>query len=59
MSLRVFPNLRRTHEYWNLPLTQTSSLFISWLLSHFVEKKHFHGNVGTYKIGGRSRGITP
>jgi hypothetical protein len=24
---------------------------ISWLLSRFVEKKYFHGNVGTYKIG--------
>jgi hypothetical protein len=57
--VRVFPNLRRTHEYRNLPLTQTSSLFISWLLSHFVEKKHFHGNVGTYKIGGDPGGITP
>jgi hypothetical protein len=22
------------------------------LLSHFIEKKYFHGNMGTYKIGG-------
>jgi hypothetical protein len=28
-----------------------NSLFISSLLSHFVEKKYFHGNMGTYKIG--------
>ncbi len=27
------------------------SLLISLLLSQFVEKKYFHGNVGTYKIG--------
>jgi len=27
-------------------------LFISSLLSHFIEKKYFHRNVGTYKIGG-------
>jgi hypothetical protein len=27
---------------------------ISLLLSHFVKKKYFHGNVGTDKIGGRS-----
>jgi hypothetical protein len=29
-----------------------NSIFISSLLSHFLEKKYFHGNVGTYKIGG-------
>jgi hypothetical protein len=28
-----------------------NSLSISSLLSHFVEKKYFHGNMGTYKIG--------
>jgi hypothetical protein len=28
-----------------------NSLFVSWLLSHFVEKKYFCGNVGTYEIG--------
>jgi hypothetical protein len=36
----------RTSPYVN------NSLFISSLLSHFVEKKYFHGNMGTYKIGG-------
>jgi hypothetical protein len=29
-----------------------NSLFISSFFSHFLEKKYFHGNVGTYKIGG-------
>jgi len=36
----------RTSPYVN------NSVFISLLLSHFVEKKYFHGNTGTYKIGG-------
>jgi hypothetical protein len=27
---------------------------LSSLLSHFVKKKYFHGNMGTYKIGGAS-----
>jgi hypothetical protein len=36
VSPRVFPNLRRMHEYWNLPLMGSNSLFISLLLSHFV-----------------------
>jgi hypothetical protein len=36
-----------------------NSLFISSLLSHFVEKKYFHGNIETYKIGGISPSITP
>jgi hypothetical protein len=31
-----------------------NSLFISSLLSRFVKKKYFHGNMGTYKIGGAS-----
>jgi hypothetical protein len=29
-----------------------NSLFISWLLSCLVEKKYFHGNMGTNKIEG-------
>jgi hypothetical protein len=36
----------RTSPYGNNPHT------ISWVLSCFIEKKYFHGNVGTYKIGG-------
>jgi hypothetical protein len=28
-----------------------NSLLISSFLSHFVEKKYFHRNMGTYKIG--------
>jgi hypothetical protein len=48
MSLRVFPNLCRTHEYENLPLFKQ----LSFIFPHFVEKKYFHGNMGTYKIGG-------
>jgi hypothetical protein len=47
---RVFLNLRRKHDYRKLPLCK-HSLFISLLLSCFVEKKYFLGNVGTYKIG--------
>jgi hypothetical protein len=35
-----------------------NSLLISWLLSRFVEKKYFYGNVGTYEIGDLP-GITP
>jgi hypothetical protein len=49
MSLRVFPNLGRTHSAY-----VNNSLFIFSLLSDFVEKKYFHGNVRTYKIGGAS-----
>jgi len=46
MSLIVFPNPRermstRTSTYLN------DSLFIFSLLSHFIEKKYFHRNVGT------------
>jgi hypothetical protein len=51
VSPRVFPNLRRTHEYRN-SLYINNSLFISSLLSHFIETKYFHGNMGTYKIEG-------
>jgi hypothetical protein len=47
----VFPNLRRMHKY-GTSLYVNNSLFISSLPSPFVEKKYFHGNVGTYKIGG-------
>jgi hypothetical protein len=47
----MFPNLRRTHKYGNLPLCKQLSFYFL-LLSHFIEKKYFHGNMGTYKIGG-------
>jgi len=50
VSPREFPNLRRMHEYSSLYVN--NFLFIFGLLSHFVEKKYFHGNMGTYKIGG-------
>jgi hypothetical protein len=43
VSLRLFPNLKRTHEYENLPLRKGGSLLISLLLSNFIEKKYFHG----------------
>jgi hypothetical protein len=45
---RVFLNLRSmgTSPYVN------NSLFISSLLSHFIEKKYFHGNMRIYNIGG-------
>jgi hypothetical protein len=36
----------RTSPYVN------NSVIISLLLSHFIEKKYFRGNTGTYKIGG-------
>jgi hypothetical protein len=42
---RVFPNLRRTH---GTSLYVINSLFIAFLLPHLVEKKYFHGNVGTH-----------
>jgi hypothetical protein len=29
-----------------------NSFFVSSLLSYFIEKKYFHGIMGTYKIGG-------
>jgi hypothetical protein len=47
MSLRVFPNLRRSHKYENLSTFPfaNNSLLISSLLSCFVEKKYFHGNI--------------
>jgi hypothetical protein len=52
-SLRVFPNLRRTHKYENLslPYLNNSLLISSLLLSWLVEKEYFHGNMKTYKIG--------
>jgi hypothetical protein len=28
-----------------------NSRLIAWLLSRFVEKKYFFGNLGTYEIG--------
>jgi len=50
MSLRMFPNLRRMPEY-RTPCIN-NSIFVSSLLSYFIEKKYFHGIMGTYKIGG-------
>jgi hypothetical protein len=41
-----------TSLYINNSLFTYYVLFISSLLSHFVEKKYFHGNMGTDKIGG-------
>jgi hypothetical protein len=41
-----------TSLYINNSLFTYYVIFISSLLSHFVEKKYFHGNMGTYKIGG-------
>jgi hypothetical protein len=40
MNMR--PSLKQTNN----------SLLMFSLLSHFIEKKYFHGNMGTYKIGG-------
>jgi hypothetical protein len=46
----VFPNLRRTHKYGNLLLCkQLCFYFLAFF--HFIEKKYFHGDTGTYKIG--------
>jgi hypothetical protein len=45
----VFPNLRKMHKYSPYG---NNSLFISSLLSCFIERKYFNGNMGTYKIGG-------
>jgi hypothetical protein len=41
----VFPNLRKTHEYKNLPLRKHS--FISFLLSHFGENTNI--SMGTWE----------
>jgi hypothetical protein len=54
---RMFPNLRRTHEYGNLPLNKQLTFY--FLTSCPFHRKEFHGNVGTYKIGGSSLSITP
>jgi hypothetical protein len=54
MSLRVFPKIRKTHKYRNLPLHNQLSPFVFSLLSHFIE----NGKMRTYKIGGRSPDIT-
>jgi hypothetical protein len=35
-----------------IPLYGNNPGTISYVLSCFIEKKYFHGNVGTYKIGG-------
>jgi hypothetical protein len=43
---RVFPNLRRMHEYNNLPLHKQLSFY--FFTFHTIEI--FHGNMGTYKI---------
>jgi hypothetical protein len=51
MSVRVFPNLRRTHEYRNLPVMQTNSLFYYYFLASFPfsrKEEAFqweHGNI--------------
>jgi hypothetical protein len=54
----IEPNIKPTNisPYINNPLFTYYILFISSLLSHFVEKKYFHGNMGTYKIGGAPPG---
>jgi hypothetical protein len=50
VSMRLFPNLRRTHEYKNLlPFCSKITLFlkISSLLSHSVAKRKF--SMGTWE----------
>jgi hypothetical protein len=54
---RMFPNLRRAHEHGNLPLNKQLSFY--FLTSCPLHRKEFHGNMGTYKIGGSSVSITP
>jgi hypothetical protein len=46
----MFPNLKRKHKYWKLPLSKQLSFY--FFPSCFVKNIKFHGNVGTYKIGG-------
>jgi hypothetical protein len=58
MSPRVFLTSRehmstRTSPYVN------NSVLISLLHSHFIEKKYFCGNTGTYKIGGAPAAYRP
>jgi hypothetical protein len=50
MSLRVFANLRRIMSTGTSPYVN-NSLFISSPF-RFIKRKYFHGNMGTYKIGG-------
>jgi len=40
------------HKYWNLPLHEQLSF------NSLVEKKYFHGNMGTNKIGGAPQNNT-
>jgi hypothetical protein len=40
------------HEYENLPLLEQLSFYFLTSFVCFVEKKYFHGNMRTYKIGG-------
>jgi hypothetical protein len=51
---RVFLNLRRMHEYRNLPFLPLCKQLSFDLLASFPfcrKEIIFHGNVGTYKIG--------
>jgi len=48
MSLREFPNLRRMHEYWNLPLHKQLSFYF---LASFLFRNIFHGNMEHIKLG--------
>jgi hypothetical protein len=48
VSPRFFPNLRRMHEYRNLPLHKQLSFY--FLTSFLFGKKKI--SMGTYKIGG-------
>ncbi len=51
VSLRVFLNLGRTHEYRTFfPYGNNSGLIFS-ILSCLLKKEYFHGNVRTYQIG--------
>jgi hypothetical protein len=64
--MSVFPCGRGHPSAWARGCSQTSgectstrtspylnnSLFISSCLSHFIKEKYFHGNMGTYTIGG-------
>jgi len=52
VSSRVFPNLKRMHEYWNTPFPLTTLFCISSLLSCFIEKEMFPWGHGKHiKLG--------
>jgi len=49
--LKIYIEIKK-RELFHTPLKKTILFFIPSLLSHFVKKKYFHGNMGTYTTRG-------